>query len=171
MSDRDGLRDRLPDLLAPGLRLVFCGTAASDASAARGAYYAGPGNRFWPVLHEAGFTPRRLVPAEFPRLLDWGIGLTDLAKHASGVDSRLRSGDFDPMRLTAAIRLFAPAALAFTSQRAAAVFLGATPRFGRQPDLPGLPAVFVLPSTSGNNAHWPRQRHHWDEAARALGFA
>ena len=163
--------DRLPDLLGPGLRLVFCGTAASDASAARGAYYAGPGNRFWPMLHEAGFTPRRLQPAEFPLLVGFGIGLTDLAKHASGVDSRLRSSDFDAMRLTAAIHRFAPAALAFTSQRAATVFLGAKPAFGRQPDLPGLPPVFVLPSTSGNNAHWPRQRHHWHDCARQTGFA
>lgn len=165
------MSDRLPDLLGPGLRLVFCGTAASTASAARGAYYAGPGNRFWPTLHEAGFTPRRLRPEEFPALLDWGIGLTDLAKHASGVDSVLRNDDFDAMRLHNSLRRWRPAALAFTSLRAATVFLDSAPRFGEQPAVAGLPRIFVLPSTSGNNAHWPRQRHHWQECARLTGFA
>lgn len=171
MSAAEG--DRLPDLLGPGLRVVFCGTAASSASAARGAYYAGPGNRFWATLQAAGFTPERVQPAAFATLLGLGIGLTDLAKRASGVDRSLRSSDFDRMRLLATLDRWKPAALAFTSKRAAAAFHapGATLAFGAQPAIAGLPRLFVLPSTSGSNAHWPAQQHHWREAARALGFA
>ena len=76
----------LPDVLAPGLRLVFCGTAAGKELARRAAYYAHPQNRFWRALFEAGLTPRLLRPEEYAEALQWGIGLTDLAKHASGMD-------------------------------------------------------------------------------------
>ena len=55
----------LKDLLAPGLKIVFCGTAAGEVSATRGEYYAGPGNKFWAVLHKIGLTPRRLAPGEY----------------------------------------------------------------------------------------------------------
>src|SRR5882672_9978757 len=65
----------LPDLLVPGLTLVFCGTAPSSVSAARRAYYAGPGNRFWSILAETGLTPRRLEPEEYGLLPQFGIGL------------------------------------------------------------------------------------------------
>jgi len=165
--------DVLPDLLALGLRVVFCGSAAGPVSARVGAYYAGPGNRFWPVLHEAGFTPRRLCPAAYPELIGHGIGLTDLAKSISGVDSALRPADLDVMRLILMLDRYRPAALAFTSRFAGAAFLGAraVQGFGEQPGRPGLPRLFVLPSPSGQNAHWPAQRHHWREAAVALGFA
>jgi G:T/U-mismatch repair DNA glycosylase len=66
----------LPDYLTPGLRVVFCGTAVSTASAARGHYYAGPGNEFWPLLHEAGLTPVLLTPDEDARVLEFALGLT-----------------------------------------------------------------------------------------------
>ena len=59
----------LPVILAPNLDIVFCGTAVSNISAQRGAYYAGPGNMFWPTLHEVGLTPRRLQPEEFREVL------------------------------------------------------------------------------------------------------
>ena len=74
----------LPDLIKPGLRIVFCGTAAGNVSAARGAYYAHPQNRFWSALHAYGLTPRKLEPEDYPDLPRWGVGLTDIAKHASG---------------------------------------------------------------------------------------
>jgi hypothetical protein len=85
----------LPDILEPGLRIVFCGTAAGARSAELGQPYAGPGNKFWRVLEEVCLTPTRLTPAEFRDLPRYGIGLTDLAKFASGSDSVLRSADFD----------------------------------------------------------------------------
>ena len=79
----------LPDLLRPGLRVVICGSAAGAVSAARGAYYAGPGNKFWRILAEVGLTPRRLEPGEFREVLNFGIGLTDLVKTHSGSDAVL----------------------------------------------------------------------------------
>ena len=82
----------LPDLVRPGLRIVFCGTAAGTVSAARGAYYAHPQNRFWAALCAAGLTPRLLKPEEFEQLPQWGIGLTDIAKRASGMDRELPPG-------------------------------------------------------------------------------
>ena len=65
-------------MLAPGLRVVFCGTAAGEVAARVGAPYAGPGNRFWWVLREIGLTPRELAPLEFRELPQHGIGLTDV---------------------------------------------------------------------------------------------
>ncbi len=82
----------LPDLLRPGLKFVFCGTAAGTISAARGAYYAHPQNRFWPALHAAGLTSRLLGPEEFGQLPQWGLGLTEIAKHVSGMDRELPAG-------------------------------------------------------------------------------
>ena len=82
----------LPDLLQPGLRVVFCGTAAGTISALRGQYYAHPQNKFWPTLHGIGLTPRRLDPSEYPRLAEWGVGLTDIAKHVFGMDRQLPPG-------------------------------------------------------------------------------
>ncbi|WP_342449471.1 mismatch-specific DNA-glycosylase [Falsiroseomonas frigidaquae] len=169
--------DILPDVLPAGLRLVFCGMAAGPESARRGAYYAAPGNRFWRVLHQAGFTPRRLLPEDFPELPGLGIGLTDLAKTQSGVDRLVRVTQADRDRLLAAIRAARPQALAFTSGRTAALALGAKALpFGRLDDAlrpPGFPPVFVLPSTSGsNNGNWDRNGYHlhWMHTAMALGF-
>lgn len=74
----------LEDVLAPNLRLVICGTAAGEVSAARGEYYAGPRNKSWPTLYEVGLTTRMLAPGEFRDLLTIGIGLTDVVKRAGG---------------------------------------------------------------------------------------
>ena len=82
----------LPDVLSSGLRVVFCGSAAGMRSAEVRAYYAGPGNRFWPLLHGLGLTPRPLRPQEFREVLAYGLGLTDLAKTAFGPDGRLPKG-------------------------------------------------------------------------------
>src|ERR1700683_2528731 len=86
----------LPDLLKPGLRIVFCGPAAGHVSAARGAYYAHPQNRLWWALHTFGLTPRKLTPDEYPELSQWGLGLTDIAKHVSGMDRELPAGALGP---------------------------------------------------------------------------
>src|SRR5947209_5559222 len=97
----------LRDLLRPGLDLVVVGTAAGHASAARRAYYAGRGNRFWPVLHELKLIPK-LGPDDYERLLHHGIGLTDLAKHSSGMDGGLPPGCFDSARLRRKIEVVSP---------------------------------------------------------------
>ncbi|WP_459696987.1 mismatch-specific DNA-glycosylase [Acidisoma sp. C75] len=144
--------DILPDLLAEGLDLVICGTAPGAVSAARRAYYAGPGNRFWPILAEIGLTPRLFAPMEYPSLLALGIGLTDVCKGFAGQDEELPRHGFLPARLAEAMWQYRPALLAFNSKRAAAEFLGRpTGRiaYGEQPPIEGLPPIMVLPSTSG----------------------
>lgn len=146
----------LPDVLEPGLALVFCGTAASKRSAAEHAYYAHPGNRFWRALFEAGFTPRLLTPHEFPLLSQWGVGLTDLAKRHSGNDNELPQHAFDVPALVAKIERFAPRLLAFTSKTAARAVLGRTVNYGIQSERIGNTRLFVLPSPSG------QARGHWD---------
>ncbi|MBE1161609.1 mismatch-specific DNA-glycosylase [Dyella acidiphila] len=145
----------LPDVLQPGLRLVFCGTAAGKRSAAEGAYYAHPGNMFWRALFQCGLTPRLLAPAEFPLLPQFGIGLTDLAKRHAGNDDELPGDAFDAPGLIAKIRRHAPGVLAFTSKNAARAALGAPANYGLQAQQFGTTAVFVLPSPSGQaRGHW-----------------
>lgn len=145
----------LPDVLQPGLALVFCGTAAGRRSAAERAYYAHPGNMFWRALHQSGLTPRQLAPAEFPQLPGFGIGLTDLAKHHVGNDSDLPRDAFDAAALIAKIGLYAPRVLAFTSKHGARTALGHAVTYGLQPEPIGCTQVFVLPSPSGQaRGHW-----------------
>lgn len=149
----------LPDVLEPGLVTVFCGSAASATSAALGAYYARPGNKFWPTLHEAGFTDRRLAPEEFRDVLDYRIGLTDLAKHESGADALLSSDAYDADALKARIEAVQPRFLAFTGKRPAGLFLlqalgaGLTD-YGLQKATLGETRIFVLPSPSGRAIRW-----------------
>jgi TDG/mug DNA glycosylase family protein len=134
----------------PGLRLVICGSAAGTVSARRGAYYAGPGNKFWPILAATGLTPRLLLPEEFPLLLGFGIGLTDLAKHAFGPDVAIRRDHYDPEGL--AERIAKSGAL----------------NYGLQPRFAALPPIFVLPSTSGLASGAWDARHWHDLAALVL---
>src|SRR5258708_19488078 len=89
----------LPNVIARHLDVVFCGTAVGKRSAELGAYYAGPGNKFCPTLHQIRLTPRRLLPAEYRKLLRWRLGLTDLLQQVSGPASTLRRKDFLPPRL------------------------------------------------------------------------
>ena len=114
----------VPDLLAPGLDLVFCGTAPSPISFKARAYYANPGNAFWPTLHAVGLTPERLAPQRYPELLGLGIGLTDLNKTEVGSDHELTAEAMDAVSLHAKLRRFKPAAVAFTSKNAASLALG-----------------------------------------------
>ena len=111
--------DKLPDLLRPGLDLVICGAAAGRRSAEVGAYYAGPGNRFWRTLHETGLTPRLLAPEAFRSLPDFGIGLTDLAKTASGSDAEIPRSAWDAGGLRRKIEAAGPRTLAFNGKNAA----------------------------------------------------
>ena len=136
-------------MLAPGLRVVFCGTAAGEVAARVGAPYAGPGNRFWWVLHEVGLTPRELDPREFRDLPRWGIGLTDVAKHAVGGDSTLRASDFDGPAVVEKVERYAPLIIAFVGKRAAGEVVGKPSRYGSQEVSIGSSAVWVVPSTSG----------------------
>lgn len=148
----------LPDLLRAGLDVVICGSAAGRRSAEVGAYYAGPGNKFWRILAETGLTPRRLAPEEFVILPDFGIGLTDLAKRYSGPDAGLRAGDDDVAALRAKIEATRPRVLAFNGKRAAARVLGSAIVHGRSETRIGETVLFALPSTAGLASRW------WDPA-------
>lgn len=156
----------LPDRLAPGLRLWFVGTAAGPMSAAMGAYYAHPGNRFWRTLHETGITQRQFAPEDFRDLLPLGIGLTDFCKTGWGVDADIARDEFDVDGFKRKVKRLKPRALAFTSKMSASLWLGrATGRIstGRQETREG-PAVFVLPSPSGlATSYWSIDP--WKEAA------
>ncbi|MBL3550921.1 mismatch-specific DNA-glycosylase [Rhodovulum sulfidophilum] len=160
-----GSEDILPDYVAPDLRSVFCGMAAGPRSAELGLYYAGHGNRFWPVLHRAGLVPEPLAVGDEARLLAQGIGLTDLAKGAWGVDAAVPAAAHDPDRLARFVETWRPRSLAFNGKRAAQIFLGRKRvDYGAQA-FRGLP-VWVLPSTSGAAARY------WDETVwRAFGAA
>lgn len=150
----------LPDLLAPHLKLVFCGTAASTLSAQRGAYYANPGNKFWRTLYSVGLTPVQFAPEQFRELLAYGIGLTDLAQHVSGMDHTISKEAFDPQGFEQRILAVQPRVVAFTSKRGAAEYLGRSTKsiaYGWQEETIGETRIFVLPSPSGAATSF------WDE--------
>ena len=161
----------LPDVLAPGLRIVFCGTAAGTVSAALGCYYAHPQNKFWRTLHGVGLTPRRLDPAEYASLPGWGLGLTDIAKSVSGMDKQLPPGALgrDPCRaMSERIAAVGPDILAFTSLTAGRRYLGRDAGFGEQAETIGSTRIWLLPSPS------PAANWNWEEAwwrALAAAFA
>jgi TDG/mug DNA glycosylase family protein len=155
----------VPDVLAPGLDLAFCGTAPSPASFKARAYYANPGNAFWATLHAVGLTPERLPPHRYRELLLWGLGLTDLNKTEYGSDHELSAHAMDARALRAKISRFRPAAIAFTSKNAASLALGVkAPPYGRQGELLEGAVVFVLASPSGRaRSFWTIAP--WKEAA------
>jgi TDG/mug DNA glycosylase family protein len=155
-DDDDGYHV-LPDVLAAGIDIVFCGTAPGTVSAARRAYYAGPGNAFWQTLFAVGLTPHRLLAEDFRSVTRWSLGLTDLAKRVSGSDSDLRPAHFDVERLRGVIRQYQPRIVAFTSKRAAEEFLGHRVAYGALAETCDATGLFVLPSPSG------AARRYWDQ--------
>jgi TDG/mug DNA glycosylase family protein len=160
----------LPDRLKPGLKLVFCGTAAGRQSAQQRAYYAHGQNKFWTTLHKVGLTPRLFAPAEYEMLWELGIGLTDIAKHAYGMDHQLPRdalGAEAVAALKARILKAMPHILAFTSLNGGRKVMGPRAVAGEQPQRLGDTRVFILPSPS------PLAANHWDikpwrELARAV---
>ena len=142
----------LPDLLSRDLDVLICGTAAGTASALRGHYYAGPGNRFWTLLAETGLTPRRLAPDEDSQLVGFGLGLTDLAKGVAGMDHQIPQAAFLPARLRRLVGQWRPRRLAFTSLTAARLALAdKSISAGRIAGMAGFDGIglWALPSPSG----------------------
>lgn len=161
------MADVLPDVLVPDLAAVFCGNAAGKVSAQRGAYYAGPGNYFWPVLHEVGLTPVRLKPAEFQRLPEFSLGLTDACKGRFGSDAEVGTAHHDAVRLEHAIGRVAPSHLAFVGKKAAETVLGKRVSYGLQPQLFASARTWVMPSPSGlARRFWSVEP--WQELAAAV---
>ncbi|HVW72960.1 MAG TPA: mismatch-specific DNA-glycosylase [Rhizomicrobium sp.] len=159
----------LPERLKPGLKLVFCGTAAGRQSALQQAYYAHGQNKFWKTLYEVGLTPTQFQPHDYEKLWELGIGLTDIAKFAYGMDHQLPRDALGPKAVAALelrIRKVKPAILAFTSLNGGRKVMGANAVAGEQPEGMGETRVFILPSPS------PLAANHWDiKPWRALARA
>jgi len=148
----------LPDVLRAGLRLVICGTAPGTRSAMDQAYYAHPQNQFWGVMHRGGVTPHRFAPRDYPELPRYGVGLTDICKHAYGADSAMTRDDFDPEGLADRITAAAPGILAFNGKFSAKHYLRRQQvPYGLLPETIGTTRLYVAPSTS------PLGRRYWDE--------
>jgi TDG/mug DNA glycosylase family protein len=155
----------VPDVLAPGLTVVFCGINPGRVSAAAGAHFANPRNDFWRLLHAAGFTPRLYEPDEQFALLELGIVLTNAAYRTTPGSGDLRRGDFDAARLATLARSLRPRALAFVGKEAYRGAFGQRPEFGVQPRILVDTGLFVLPSTSPANAAVPyTERLRWFSA-------
>jgi double-stranded uracil-DNA glycosylase len=144
-------------VIAPGLRVLFCGINPGLYTAWAGHHFARPGNRFWPALHRSGFTPRQLHPSEQEELLDLGLGVTNVVERATATAAELSPEELRAggRRLEATAERFAPAYVALlgvTAYRAAFVEPGAV--LGEQSRRLGPARVWVLPNPSGLNAHY-----------------
>ncbi|TAV83666.1 G/U mismatch-specific DNA glycosylase [Rhizobium leguminosarum] len=144
----------LSEILAPGLSVVFCGLNPALSAVRDGHNFSNPSNRFWRVLHLAGFTPRLLRADEERELLQYGCGLTSAVSRPTKSASELKRQDY----LSAApvlenkIRKFAPANLAFLGKAAyAAISLRADVEWGRQPEEFAGAVIWLLPNPSGLN--------------------
>jgi TDG/mug DNA glycosylase family protein len=146
-------------VIAPGLRVLFCGINPGLYSAYTGHHFARPGNRFWPTLFAAGFTPRLFAPWEEGELLPLGYGITNVVRRASAsadeisTEETVRGGK----QLRTKVRRYKPRYLAVLGVGAYRVAFGEPKaRLGLQPGSVGETRVWVLPNPSGLNAHYQR---------------
>ncbi|WP_445399445.1 G/U mismatch-specific DNA glycosylase [Streptomyces sp. LE64] len=144
-------------MTADGLRVLFCGINPGLLTAVTGHHFARPGNRFWPVLHRSGFTPRQLRPAEQHLLLGHGLGITNVVARATARADELSAAEYREggRSLTAKVARLRPAWLAVvgvTAYRAA--FGDRRAAIGPQETTIGGSRVWVLPNPSGLNARW-----------------
>lgn len=147
----------IDDVIAPGLRVLFCGINPGLYSGVTGHHFARPGNRFWPALHLAGFTPRVLAPAEQAELLALGLGITNLVGRTTARADELAADELvaGGRRLVAKVAECRPrvlAVLGVTAYRSAFGLPRAT--LGRQPERLHGTVVWILPNPSGLNAHY-----------------
>jgi double-stranded uracil-DNA glycosylase len=159
----------VPDILGPGVRLVFCGINPGFRSADAGAHFANPRNDFWRLLAAAGFTPRTLDPSEQWSLLDLGYGLTNAAPRTTRGSSDLRQADFagSAERLEQIAAELRPEGIAFVGKAAYEGAFRERPELGLQDRRLADTWLFVLPSTSPANAAVPYgERLRWFGALR-----
>jgi TDG/mug DNA glycosylase family protein len=161
----------LPDILAPGLRCVFCGINPGRRSAAAGHHFANPRNDFWRLLADAGLTPRQLDPSEQWSLPELGYGLTNAAYRTTRGSAELRRADFAGAaeRLERVARELGPHTIAFVGKAAYEGSFREKPALGLQERRLGDAVLFVLPSTSPANAAVPyAERLRWFRALANL---
>lgn len=150
-------RRTVPDVIAPGLRVLFCGINPGLYSAATRHHFARPGNRFWPTLYAAGFTDRLLAPFEERRLLALGYGITNLAERATASADELSDEELiaGARRLVRKVRRYRPGWVAFLGVSAYRIaFSRPQARLGPQDEKIARAGVWVLPNPSGLNAHY-----------------
>ena len=155
------------DLIAPGLDVLFCGINPGLYTAAIGHHFGRPGNRFWPALYAAGFTPRLLSPFEESALLGLKLGITNIVPRASARADELTAEELvaGAGRLRKKVRRYRPRFAAFLGVTAYRTALGEQKaQTGRQPAALEGATVWVLPNPSGLNAHY-----HADDLARLFG--
>jgi double-stranded uracil-DNA glycosylase len=165
----------VPDLIAPGLAVLFCGINPSLYSAAVGHHFARPGNRFWKVLQRAGFTERVLRPEEDASLLELGIGLTNVFHRATAAASEVSTASFllGARALERKVRRYRPRYVAFLGLTAYGVVTGSKRvEVGLQPAPFAGRRAWALPNPSGLNAHYQLDAlsELYAELARAAGF-
>jgi len=151
--------ERVRDLIAPNLKVLFCGINPGLYSAAVGHHFARPGNRFWPTVHAAGFTPRVYSPFEERELLKLGYGITNLVDRASSTADELDKEELiaGKRRLVIKTRKSSPRVVAIVGLGAYRSSFGdPDARVGRQDATIGPTIVWVLPNPSGLNAHYQR---------------
>lgn len=151
----------LPDILDHGLRVVFCGINPGLDAAAAGHHFVGRGNRFWPVLHQAGFTPHQLAPRDDRSVLGYGLGLTvAVARPSRGADE-IPAGEFAQSAgaLLDKLARYQPDCIAFLGK---AAYQGISGRrqlaWGEQAERLGGARVWLLPNPSGLNRSFTRAR-------------
>lgn len=154
----------LPDLLRPGLDLVFVGINPGSYSAAQGHYYARPGNLFWWALAESGIVEGLVSPEMDGSLIERGIGFTDVAKRPSKAASDLSSDEFvaGASVLIKKLEFYQPLVACFNGISAYAYCFGPGAAPGPRPERIGHTRIFVVPSTSRRNAHYQKEDIlHW----------
>jgi TDG/mug DNA glycosylase family protein len=147
----------VPDVIADGLRVLFCGINPSLYSAAVGHHFGRPGNRFWPVLHRSGFIERLLSPFEDRSLLARGCGITNLVERATATAAELAPHELREGRgrLEARVLAYGPRVLAVLGAGAyRSAFAHPQAALGRQAETIGPSVVWLLPNPSGLNAHY-----------------
>ncbi len=172
-ADLDAARDKtIPDVIAPGLRVLFAGINPGLYSAATGCHFARPGNRFWPALHRSGFTGRLLRPDEQELLLGLGLGITNVVARATARADELAPGEFaaGARILREKVTRLRPrwlAVVGVTAYRASFGRRAAT--VGPQAEVIGGTRLWVLPNPSGLNALWtvPRITEAFGELRQA----
>jgi TDG/mug DNA glycosylase family protein len=147
----------VPDVIAPRVVVLFVGINPGLHSAAVGHHFARPGNRFWPALHEAGFTPRLLDPGEDGELPAWGLGITNLVSRATRAAAELSTEELRLGRIALEEKVgrFLPEWTAVVGTGAYATAFGRrNVSLGLQEERLAGSRIWVLPNTSGLNAHY-----------------